>query len=225
MPPSVQLTTKDSRPNTSRLSRRRLVFLLATATIASGLGVALGSTLRFQVLSVSEAPIFKPQQDFPPLAEWPPQVPLTRERDSFDTRWEYEAPTQQLIYEDRSKEDIGNINTDESAYSEDFTPESATIPDVAPNPIPANLNDEDTSQDPAAEIFDEEYSPPVVSTSTGDLDSDSNTSDELPSNDESLDESTPPWFDKEPVSESQLKDGPLIISPDEPFSSPYSLPE
>ncbi|MEM1255330.1 MAG: hypothetical protein AAGI69_23075 [Cyanobacteria bacterium P01_H01_bin.21] len=224
MPPSVQATTKDSTSNASSVSRWRLVFLLVTATVASGLGIALGSTLRFQVLSVSEASFFKPQQDFPPLAEWPPQVPLAKEHVDFETDWENEIPTQPLIYNDFPGEDAESI-PDDRIYGEDYAPEAAITSDIVSDPAPAGLDDEDTTQDTTVEVLDDESSPPVVSTSTGDLEDESDSIDELSNDEDSLTTPSPPWFDKQPASEAQFRDTPLIISPDDPSLYPYSLPE
>ena len=223
MPSSVQTATKDSTSHASGVSKWRLVFLLVTATVASGLGIALGSTLRFQVLSVSEASLFKPQQDFPPLAEWPPQVPLAKERVDFETDWENEIPTQPLIYNNFPPENSESI-LDEGVYGEDYAPEAASIPDAASESVLSELDDEDTTQDTTVEVLDDDSSSPMVSTSTGDLEDDSNGIDELRNAEDSL--ATPPsWFDKKPASEAQLRDTPVIISPDDPSLYPYSLPE
>ncbi|MGD1948761.1 MAG: hypothetical protein ACFB14_03835 [Leptolyngbyaceae cyanobacterium] len=224
MPSSVQTATKDSTSNASGVSRWRLLFLLVTAAVASGLGIALGSTLRFQVLSVSEASLFKPQQDFPPLAEWPPQVPLAKERVDFETDWENEIPTQPLIYNDFPSENAESIQ-DEGIYGKDHAPEAAIIPDIVSDPVPADLRDEDTTQDTTAEVLDDESSSPMVSTSTGDLEDESNGIDELRNDEDSLTTPPPSWFDKQPASEAQFRDTPLIISPDDPSLYPYSLPE
>ncbi|ESA35430.1 hypothetical protein N836_12045 [Leptolyngbya sp. Heron Island J] len=214
-PSSLQPTAKDTPPGASKVSRRRLFFLAATAAVASGLGIALGGTLRFQVVPVSQAPLplFKPQQDFPPLAEWPPEVPSADRYNDFDTRWEDIAPAPQLIYNDRRSADFDNHTTSEDDYdSTEFNSEVPLTPSEIPSPIPANLG-EDETQDVTDEFFEEESLPPVVSTQTGKLEGES-TSTPQTGNPASLTD-TPPWLNKRPASEFQFTESPIIISPED----------
>ena len=218
MPPSVQTNTRDQTPDAKGVSRRRLILLVATATVASGLGVVLGSTLRFQVLPVSEAPLFKPQQDFPPLAEWPPRVPMAKERTDFDANWEREAPIRSLTYNNTEEPEAVS---DDGFYGEDYAPESPVVPD----PVPSDLGSGDTAPDTTMEVFVDESLPPMVSTSTRNIENDSDDADETQASnvDSALD--SLPLFDKQPVSESHLENTPLIITPDDPSLYPHSLPE
>ena len=91
------------------------------------------------------------------------------------------------------------------------------------NPIPATLSSGDEVQDITDDVFEEESSPPVVSTNTGELDSKPNFIDEPPINYTLPLTETPPWRNKRPASESQLTDGPIIISPEDPIPSSDSL--
>lgn len=92
-------TVKDSASQSGRTSKRRWIFLITTALVGSGMGLALGSTVRFHMVGVGQAsPLFKPQQDFPPLAEWPPEVSLDPSYGNLDTRWEAEPKVPQLVY-------------------------------------------------------------------------------------------------------------------------------
>ncbi|MBT9315463.1 hypothetical protein [Leptothoe spongobia] len=223
MPPSVKPIVKDSTSRSGRVPKRRLFSLIATAAVASGLGVTLGSTLRFQVLPVGQAPLFQPQQDFPPLAEWPPQVPDSTEHEDFDVDWDDEMPQSQLVYNEAP------ISSDVEAYDEvdadlyqektDVLKEPVLLED-SPIPISGTLGDEDVTQDITDEAFEEEALPPVVAPNIGEPDSEVD-SQPLEITD-SVTESYP-WFDKRPVSESQFTDGPVIISPDGPVPSPDLL--
>ncbi|MEM9804477.1 MAG: hypothetical protein AAF959_04300 [Cyanobacteria bacterium P01_D01_bin.56] len=92
-------TVKDSAPQSGRISKRRWMFLTTTALVGSGMGLALGSTARFHMVSVGQAsPLFKPQQDFPPLAEWPPEVSFDPSYGDLDKRWAAEPDVPQLVY-------------------------------------------------------------------------------------------------------------------------------
>ncbi|NEP54511.1 MAG: hypothetical protein F6K65_39245, partial [Moorea sp. SIO3C2] len=84
-------------PRIGRISRRRLFFLLATAAVASASGIVFGSTIRFQIASLGQSTrLFNPDQDFPPLAEWPPDIPESDE--SIYLHWNDEAlPARTLI--------------------------------------------------------------------------------------------------------------------------------
>ncbi|MEM1238244.1 MAG: hypothetical protein AAGI45_00230 [Cyanobacteria bacterium P01_H01_bin.26] len=226
MPPFVKQTQKDSRSQSGKGSRRRLSFLKATAAVASGLGIALGSTLRFQVLSTDQTTLFKPQQDFPPLAEWPPEIPPEPHHGHFDS-WENETFQPDLIDREPTR-DIENYQLDSTAdregdYAEDYSVEDAIAPDV-PGPTPAT--------------FDNEFTPPGA---TGSEDPD--TTDTLPpeaptearefepapdaapgiEDDSATDAQT--WFDKQAASDYPFSNGPVIISPDtEASDAPPDLP-
>lgn len=226
MPPPVKPTATDPKSQSGRVSRRRLFSLVATAAVASGLGIALGSTLRFQVLPVGEAPLFKPQQDFPPLAEWPPQVPSATEREDLDTRWTEETPPPQLVYNERSSDVVESYNV--GTVEEDNADATEVIPtSELPDPVPTKLVNENNAQDITTditnEVFDTDRIPPVVSSSTsaGELDDAAPEAMEgiaVDNNASTVDRN--PWFNKQPASESQFADGPVIIYPEN--SSPDS---
>lgn len=220
MPPSVKSTLDASTPQSGRISRRRLFFLVATAAAASGLGMTLGGTLRFQVLPVGQAPLFKPQQDFPPLAEWPPEIPSAKELDDIDTDWS-ETPPPQLVYDERPTQTIEVEAVSDDIYgAEEQTAEDVITPEeTAGSATASDSNMENEPQTPADEVFDQEGLPPVVSTNTGELNNGA-TTDGAP-----LDNGVPatensPWFNKQPASESQFTDGPVIIFPEESITSP-----
>jgi hypothetical protein len=231
MPSSVQSTTKHTKSESSKTSRRRLFSLLATAAVASGLGIALGSTLRFQVGPVSQAPLFKPQQDFPPLEEWPPALPSV-EHNEFDTNWNNEAHSPQLVYNDHYTdqsyteiEEVKNYNGSAYLYAEEqHAPEETLILEELPSPSPATFSNEDgTITDD--EVFQESTLPPVTSTSAGELDDDSDVINTPQLNDVPSTEEAPPWFKKQPLSNPEfsappLTDAPVIISPE--ISTPSS---
>ena len=219
MPPSVKSTVDTSTPRSGRISRRRLFFLVATAATASSLGIALGGTLRFQVLPVGQAPLFKPQQDFPPLAEWPPEVPSAKELNDLDTNWN-ETPPPQLVYNERPTREIETEDVSEDIYDlEEQTAEDVITPEAIPDSAATDdLNTESDPQSLTDEVFDQEALPPVVSTNTGELD---NTSiDSAPPDNGVPATEDRPWFDKQPASESQFTDGPVIIFPEESIPSP-----
>ena len=220
MPPPTRSTVKISRSKSVRVSKRKLFSLVATAALASTLGIAMGSTLRFQVLAVSPAPLFNPQQNFPPLAEWPPQVPLEKERNAFDIDQENSMSPPQLVYTNTPDTDVENYNVSEDIYSdEEFPAEKAVILDDASSPIPATFNGKDDVQDITNEVFEEESLPPVVSTNRGELTPEPSFIDEPPANYTIPLTETPSWFNKKPASESQFEDGPIIIAPEEPIQS------
>lgn len=222
MPPSVKSTVKDSTPQSGRVSKRRMFSLVATAAVASGLGITLGSTLRFQVLPVGQTPLFKAQQDFPPLAEWPPQLPNSSEYDDFDTDWDNEIPQPQLVYNDYPPRDIEAYDElHEEAYIEaEQLPESPVLLNDSPSPITGTLSREDVIQGIADEASSETALPPIVSTSADDLEQDlDGTPLEIT---DSVTESYP-WFNKRPASKSEFTDGPVIISPDGAVQSSDSL--
>ena len=183
----------------------------------------MGSTLRFQGLPDGQTPRFKPQQDFPPLAEWPPKIPRPTARDDFETNWEAESLPPQLVYNDAPEVDIetDDVSTDIYSIDGEYSPETLGIPEDTPaGPNLSTSNDEDNAAD---NILEEESLAPVVSNSpdTRELYNDPDLIDE--SQIEAIPETTeiPPWFDKQPVSESQLNtDGPVIISPDASIPSP-----
>lgn len=215
IPPPVKSNVK--------VSKRQLFSLLATATVASSLGIAMGSSLRFQVLPTGQTPRFKPQQDFPPLAKWPPQTPKPTMRDSFDTNWENEPSPPQLVYDNTPRVDVESYDDSPEPYSdEEYSPDIATSEDVPTTPALPALSNEDDIQGNIDNGFEDESLTPVVSTNTntGELKNDSDFIDEpqidyTPSMTE-----PPPWFNKEPMSESHfITDGPVIISPDQSIPS------
>lgn len=209
-PPSVKTTVKDSTPQVGQISKRRLFFLLATAAIASSLGIGLGSTLRFQVISVGQTPLFTPQQDFPPLAEWPPQVPSSI--DDFDPGWNNDEPPSQLVY----NEPPVSTDFDADTYSEeDSVSEQSVIIEDTTRPTISSLDDENVVQDVVEEAYntyDERAIPELVNADkfeNEDIESLDTSQIEGP---ESVSESYP-WFDKRPMSGAEFTDGPVIIAP------------
>lgn len=224
-PSSTTPTVKETQPSSGKVSRRRLFSLAVTATVASSIGIALGGTLRFQVGSVSQVPIFQPQQDFPPLTEWPPELPKVQspEHHEFDTRWEEdEAVLPQLIYDDRLNIESENYEIGPDDFSStEYASEAPSVPDELPSPTPADFIEENETQDMTNTVFEEEELPPVVLTNE-DIDNEAVPSppqeeDAAPSTD------TPAWFNKRPISEFQLTDGPVIISPEQPIPPPDTL--
>ena len=215
-PSSLKPTQTDTSLGTSKVSRRRLFFLAATAAVASGLGIALGGTLRFQVVPVSQAPLFKPQQDFPPLAEWPPEIPPADHYDEFDTYWEDVAPVPRLIHDERRSTDLEDYTDSPEDYDAPYS-EPPLAPSEIPSTIPVNLG-EDNTQNVADEFFEEEGLPPVGSTQAEELETESvntpQTETPIPLTD------TPTWLNKEPASEFQFTESPIIISPED--ASPLS---
>ncbi|MEO0397519.1 MAG: hypothetical protein AAF243_16250 [Cyanobacteria bacterium P01_A01_bin.137] len=220
MPPSVKSTVDTSTPQSGRLSRRCLFFLVATAAAASGLGIALGSTLRFQVLPVGQAPLFKPQQDFPPLAEWPPEVPSVKKLNDIDTNWN-ETPQPQLVYNERPTQEIEVEAVSDDIYGTEgqAAEDVITSEETADSATATDSNIENEPQRLTDEVFDQETLPPVVSTNTGELDTGAITDGAPLDNDAPATENSP-WFDKQPASESQFTDGPVIIFPEESIPSP-----
>ena len=215
-PSSLKPTQTDTSLGASKVSRRRLFFLAATAAVASGLGVALGSTLRFQVVPVSQAPLFKPQQDFPPLAEWPPEIPPVDHYDELDTYWEDIAPVPQLIDNERRSTNLEGYTNSQNDYdSTEFHSEPPLTPSEIPSPIPANLG-EDNTQDVTDEFLEEEVLPPVGSTQTEELENESVSTPQVESPEPLTD--TPPWLNKRPASEFQFTESPIIISPEDASS-------
>ncbi|MBX2866238.1 MAG: hypothetical protein KTR27_22020 [Leptolyngbyaceae cyanobacterium MAG.088] len=222
MPPSVKSTAKPTKSESEKGSRRRLFFLLTTAAIASSLGIALGSTLRFQVVPVSQASLFKPQQDFPPLEAWPPEVPSAKQ-DKFDANWDNEAPTPQLVYNDPYneqpylEEDAYDEGHEDTYDEEPYISEESFIQEDITNPNPAAFLNEDGSI--SNETFEEERLLPEAENSTEELSNDFDVI-ESPQVDDSMSVTdTSQRFNKQPLSDSQFSDsqftdGPVITSPD-----------
>lgn len=208
MPPSVEPTVENSKPQFGWMSKRRLFFLVATAATASGLGMALGGTLRFQVLSVVPAPLFKPQQDFPPLAEWPPEVPSAQDLENADRSWD-EPPAPQLVYNERPTEELeyndvyqAPYDLEEPAPPDTFGPADSVDSSAASTEnIPQNLTDD---------FFEQETSPPAISTN-GDS-----------PRDESAINSPPIEINGLPRSESSLRFNKQPVS-EAPFTAPSEL--
>ena len=183
----------------------------------------MGSTLRFQGLPDGQTPRFKPQQNFPPLAKWPPKIPRPTARDDFETNWEAESLPPQLVYNDAPAVDIETDDFSRDIYSidEKYSPETVAIPEDTPA-VP-NLSTSDGEDNATDNVFEEESLAPIVSTGpdTRELEDDPDLIEE--SQVDSLPETTeiPPWFDKQPVSESHFNTGaPVIISPDASIPSP-----
>ncbi len=220
IPPSVEPTPEDRTPQSGRRPRRRLIFLGGTAAVASGLGIGLGSALRFQ-MPASQAPLFKPQQHFPPLAKWPPQIPLASERDFLDTDWEAIPSPHRLVYNAPSSEELEDYELEQDVYSDETQglERDIILEENISNPIPTTVKAPDITDDG----FEPELSS-VVSTHAEDRDNESAPMDEL-----QIDNTSDPspdidaWFDKRPISETQFSDGPVIIAPNESILSPEGI--
>ncbi len=222
-PSSITSTVKETQPGSGKVSRRRLFFLAATAAVASGLGIALGGTLRFQAVPVGQVPLFKPQQDFPPLAEWPPEVP-SAEHHEFDTRWEDEVSSPQLIYNDRLSTELESHEANEDDFnSAQYAFEEPLVAEEIPSPMPADFVEEDGTQDATNMGLAEETLPPVISTNTEELDNKADFSPPQVDDDTASSTDISPRFNKQPASELQFTDGPVIISPEESIPSPDVL--
>lgn len=195
-------------PQSNKGSRRRLLFLVATATIAGSTGIALGSALRFQVMPVGQAPLFKPQQDFPPLAKWPPQLPPTAEPESFDAHWGDETSPSQLVYNDHLD---GEVETYGRSTDDAF--EGVSTPDSSAASL-ATLDDEDRGQDSTSEAFENDVLPD--STQSEEFDSAEAVEEvSLEGSTSPAADSTTPWTNKQSASEFQFSDGPIIITPEQ----------
>lgn len=196
-------------PQPQKASRRRLLFLVATAVVAGGTGIALGSTLRFQVVPVGQASLFKPQQDFPPLAKWPPQLPARLEIESFDANWEDETSPSQLVYNDRPDDDVETygLSTDDSF-------EGVPTPD-SPTAAPATLDSENWAQDSTDRAFDNNAVPPPISTHSEEFEHSSETVGEVwvESDTPSTIDNSAPQVNKQ--SEVKFSDGPVLITPEQ----------
>lgn len=139
MPPPV----KDSALQSGRVSKKRFLFLITTALVGSGLGLALGSTVRFHMVSVGNAaPLFKPQQDFPPLAKWPPEVPFDQSYGDLDTGWEVERDVPQLVYKGPSRlvEAAGSQGLDDINGSTELESTELSAEETAPQVDPMGIN-------------------------------------------------------------------------------------
>ena len=211
-PPSVKTTVKDAMPQPGKISRRRLFSLFATAAIASSLGIGLGSTLRFQVVSVGQTPLFTPQQDFPPLAKWPPQVPPSANvNDDFDAGWDNDALPARLVYNEPL-----STGSEVDIYSqEDVVLEQPVIVDDTTRSMGGRLDDEHGAQALADDAYntDGERSLPGLSD-----EAELENEDIKPLDAPQIELTKPvsesyPWFDKRPMSDAQFADGPVIIAP------------
>ena len=86
----MQLTPRNRKlrlmpsPLPSRLRlRKRYVGLGLTSLVAGVLGLAGGGLLRSSILGSQPAAFLSPQQDFPPLDNWPPAVPVESDFDTY----------------------------------------------------------------------------------------------------------------------------------------------
>ncbi|MEM7793951.1 MAG: hypothetical protein AAF579_05780 [Cyanobacteria bacterium P01_C01_bin.118] len=198
-------------PQTGKISKRRLFSLFATAAVASSMGIGLGSTLRFQVISVGQTPLFIPQQDFPPLAEWPPQVPLSADDayDDVDAGWD--TSPSQLVYKEPVSTDI---ETD--AYGEeDISPEQPVIVEDTTRSMVGSLGNEQGVQDIVDDAYNTDSARPFPGVS--DLE-ESENEDIQPIDAPQIELTEPvsesyPWFDKRPISDAEFTEGPVIIAP------------
>lgn len=217
-PPSVEPNPENRTPQSGKRPRRRLIFLGGTAAIASGLGIGLGSALRFQ-MPVGQAPLFKPQQHFPPLAEWPPQIPLASERDFLDTDWDVIPSPQQLVYNAAPSEEDYGLEQDAYLDEAQVLEGDIVLEENLSNPIPTTLGATDITDDG----FEPELSS-VVSPPAADRDNDSAPVDEPQTGNTSAQSADiDAWFDKRPISETQFSDGPVIIAPNELLPSPEGI--
>lgn len=218
IPSSAKSTAQGSNLRSGRLSRRRLFCLGATAAAASSLGIALGSTLRFQVVPTGQAPLFQPKQDFPPLAEWPPQTPEREDLDTdwIDTEWDAAPPSPQLVYRDDIEEPEYEYYESISETADETAASSSLESNVSEPPV-ADWQPETASQESAVEEIDDETASPLSATVNGDGLS-AKFKDSAIAVPESVTDQNP-WFYKQPASESQLLDTPTIAAPDQLPSS------
>ncbi|MBE9066811.1 hypothetical protein IQ260_09115 [Leptolyngbya cf. ectocarpi LEGE 11479] len=195
-------------PQSNKGSRRRLLFLVATATIAGSTGIALGSALRFQVVPVGQAPLFKPQQDFPPSAKWPPPLPTTAEPERFDTNWGDQTSPSQLVYNDHLD---GDAETYGLSAGDAF--EGVSTPDSSAASL-TTLDGEEQVQDSTRQTFENDILPDP--TQSEELEHSAEAVDEvsLEEGPSSAADNTTPWANKQSVSEFQFSDGPIIITPE-----------
>lgn len=214
MPPPVEPTVQDSMPQPNKGSRRRLLFLVATAVVAGSTGIALGSTLRFQVMPVGQAPLFKPQQDFPPLAKWPPQLPSTAAPESFNTNWEDETSPSHLVYNDSFNDEAETYDlSPDDAFEEVPTSDSSAA-------SPATWDNEDrVQQDSTSETFENNELPPHIPPAHAEeFEHSSEAVEEVSVESSKTSSSTinsgAPWVNKQPLSEFDFSDGPIIVSPE-----------
>ncbi len=224
MPLSVKPTVETPKPQSGWVSKRRLFFLVATAAVASSLGMALGGSFRFQVVNVGQTPLFKPQQDFPPLAEWPPEVPSAQELDHQEPSWD-EAPPPQLVYNEWPTDDeVENNDVYEQVAP---APEEPISQDILPSQdmIDAETSSiENTPQNFVDGVSEGESLVPVISTSTGNLDEAPVDDEPLLAGDTPPERGNGPQFSKQPASEAQFIDSPHGSAPEEPIPSPALSP-
>lgn len=230
-PPSVKTAT-DSMFHIHRVSKRRLLALMTTATMAGGLGVAMGSSVRFQVVPMKQTSLFIPQQDFPPLAEWPSQAPSVPrpellQNDEFSSEWQQDSSSSQLDRSDTTTDIPTNTvepSEEEDVYFAESPPsEPASFRDIPPTPTPRRLTDPyEPFDQPERRVLDTQ--PPPVSEDQNAVKVDIINSTQSSTTPDPVAESYP-WFDKRPLSETQFDDGPLVIEPIESDVSPTELPE
>ncbi|MBT9310720.1 hypothetical protein [Leptothoe kymatousa] len=137
IPPPAKPTVQSFKSQTGNGAKRRWIFLGATATVASVIGIALGSTVRFQVASGEVAPLFKPQQDFPPLAEWPPAVPSEQDNNRELDAWDRVTEVPQLVYNDVP--DDGPEPFDDYAADSSLDAEQDAVADDELPPVSENF--------------------------------------------------------------------------------------
>ncbi|MEM9162114.1 MAG: hypothetical protein AAGC54_03475 [Cyanobacteria bacterium P01_F01_bin.4] len=81
-----------------RLPKRHIA-LLVTVLWATVAGLGLGAALRFRLVEPAQQTRFSPQQNFPPVADWPLGAPASDEPRSHVSGWQDNLRSQDTISE------------------------------------------------------------------------------------------------------------------------------
>ncbi|MEO1401181.1 MAG: hypothetical protein AAFV72_07955 [Cyanobacteria bacterium J06635_1] len=73
--------------------------LLVTVLLATATGLGLGAALRFRLVEPTQQTRFSPQQNFPPIADWPLGAPVSDEHRSHVSGWQGNSQSQDAINE------------------------------------------------------------------------------------------------------------------------------
>lgn len=73
--------------------------LLVTVLLATTAGLGLGAALRFRLVEPTQQTRFSPQQNFPPIADWPLGAPVSDEQRSHVSGWQDNPQSQDDISE------------------------------------------------------------------------------------------------------------------------------
>ncbi|MEM8804928.1 MAG: hypothetical protein AAGF01_02625 [Cyanobacteria bacterium P01_G01_bin.38] len=90
--------TPVSMPAKKRLPKRRTA-LLVTVLLATAAGAGLGTALRFRLVEPTQQTRFSPQQNFPPIADWPLGAPVSDGQRSHVSGWQDNPQSQDDISE------------------------------------------------------------------------------------------------------------------------------